>query len=65
MTQIDRYGRVGMLVGHDRRNCGDTDDRDRGRPPDHSFSRCHQTPPTAKELVRSITPAIEKSPGFG
>jgi hypothetical protein len=47
-----------MLVGHDRRNRGDTDYRERGRPPDHSISRCHRTPPTAKELVRAITPAI-------
>src|SRR5580698_7047484 len=39
---------VGMLVGHDRRNCGDTDDRDRGRPPDHSINRCHRTPPQQK-----------------
>src|ERR1700722_6462120 len=55
---LDCYGRVAMLVGHDRRNSGDTDDRDRGRPPDHSISRCHRTPPTAKELVRTTTPAI-------
>jgi len=45
---LDCYGRVAMLVGHDRRNSGDTDDRDRGRPPDHSISRCHRTPPQQK-----------------
>jgi hypothetical protein len=45
-----------VLVRCDRRNRRDADDRDRGRPPDHPISRRHRAPPTAKDLVRAITP---------
>jgi hypothetical protein len=47
---------VGVLVRRYRCNHRDSDDRDRGRPPDHPISRHHRAPPTAKDLVRAITP---------
>ena len=45
-----------MLVRCGRCYRRDADDGDRGRSPDHPISRRHRAPPTAKDLVRAITP---------
>ena len=47
---------IGVLVRSNRCNRRDADDGDRSRPPDHAIGRHHRAPPTAKDLVRAITP---------